>query len=89
MSRLDDAVAELVAALREELRAGATVPGPDRLLSVAEAAEALSVGRSATYGEIAAGRLRTVKVGRRRLVPAESIAAYIKAAAGETERRRS
>lgn len=77
--RLTAALAELVEALREELRAEAVAhpPAPDRLLSVDEAASMLGLGRSALYGEIGAGRLRSVKVGRRRLVPAASIAAYI------------
>jgi excisionase family DNA binding protein len=77
--RLTAALAELVEALREEVRteADAHPPAPDRLLSVDEAAAALNLGRSALYGEVAAGRLRTVKVGRRRLVPAASIAAFI------------
>ena len=37
----------------------------------------LSIGRSALYGELAAGRLRSVKVGRRRLVPSGAIAEYV------------
>ncbi|MBA3852233.1 MAG: excisionase family DNA-binding protein [Chloroflexi bacterium] len=50
---------------------------PDRLLSVDEAAKLLGIGRSALYGELAAGRLRSVKVGRRRLVPSGAIAEYV------------
>lgn len=79
--RLDAAVRELVAALREELGHGSAQPAPDRLLDVDEAAAALGVGRSSTYQEISAGRLRSVKVGRRRLVPASAIAERIHAAA--------
>jgi excisionase family DNA binding protein len=75
--RLADAVAELVEALRAELSAETQRPAPDRLLSVDEAAAALALGRSLTYGEITAGRLRSVKVGRRRLIPARAIAEYI------------
>lgn len=74
--RLAAAVIELVEALREELRAEAEAGprAPDRLLSVGDAATALGVGRSSVYAEIATGRLRSVKVGRRRLVPASAIA---------------
>lgn len=76
--RLVAAVAELVEALRADLQATMAAPdGPDRLLSIPEAADALGIGRSALYGEIGAGRLRTVKVGRRRLVPSSAIAERI------------
>jgi excisionase family DNA binding protein len=37
----------------------------------------LSLGRSLLYAEIQAGRIRTVKIGRRRLVPAAAIREYI------------
>jgi excisionase family DNA binding protein len=70
-ARLEAAVAELVAALREEVAPAA--PTPDRLLSVDEAAAALSIGRTAVYGELAAGRLRSVRLGRRRLIPSSAI----------------
>lgn len=78
-ARLDAALAELVEALKAELAETRPDPGaPERLLSVDEAARALGIGRSALYnGPIARGELRTVKVGRRRLVPASAIATYI------------
>lgn len=74
--RLAAAVSELVEALREELRqeAAATPATAEHLLSVDQAAARLGIGRSALYAEIASGRLRSVKVGRRRLVPASAIA---------------
>jgi excisionase family DNA binding protein len=75
--RLTAAIAELVAALREEARAEVAPNAPDRLLSVDEAAATLGLGRSLLYGEIQAGRVHSVKVGRRRLVPAGAIADYI------------
>ena len=73
--RLTTAVAELVAALRDEL-ATERRPSelePDRLLSIEQAARALGIGRTALYSEIGAGRIRSVKVGRRRLVPSSAI----------------
>lgn len=81
--RLEAALAELAAAIRAEVRAEleATPAAPERLLSVDEAAALLNLGRTALYGEIMAGRLRSLTVGRRRLVPAESIAEYIAARA--------
>jgi excisionase family DNA binding protein len=73
------AVDALVAALLAAVAGAAPVAGaPDRLLSVDEAAAALGVGRSRLYDEIAAARVRSVKVGRRRLIPASAIADYIK-----------
>ncbi len=76
--RLALALAELVDALRAELADARPEPGgPDRLLSVGEAADMLGIGRSRLYDEIAAARVRSVKVGRRRLVPSGAIAEYI------------
>lgn len=75
--RLAAAVAELVAALRDDLRVEAVPAGPDRLMSIDEAADVLGIGRSCLYGEIGAGRLGSVKVGRRRLVPSGAIHDYI------------
>lgn len=43
------------------------------LLSIAEAAEALGIGRSKAYELISQGRLLTVSIGRRRLVKADSV----------------
>lgn len=80
--RLAAAVLELVAALRAEARAEAAPAAPDRLLSIDEAGAALGLGRSLVYQEISGGRIRSIKVGRRRLVPAVAIAAYINEKAG-------
>ena len=50
----------------------------DRLLySVNEAMELLNLGRSVIYELIRSGQLRTVKVGRRRLVPARALDDYV------------
>jgi len=74
--RLESALTELAEAIREELRtelrdaAGA----PDRLLSVREAAERTGLGRTALYGALGSGRIRSIVVGRRRLVPSSAIA---------------
>ena len=77
--RVAAALAELVEALAEAVRleVGSDPAAPDRLLDVEGAAAALSLGRSLIYGEIQAGRLRSIKVGRRRLIPAAAIAEYI------------
>jgi excisionase family DNA binding protein len=82
--RLGIAIAELVDAIRAEVLATSAPAAPDRLLAVGEAASTLGIGRSVLYGEIQAGRLRSVTVGRRRLVPAAAIAEYIRARSGGT-----
>lgn len=77
--RLAAALAELVNALREELAASTPPIGPDepeQLYGIERAADLMGIGRTALYGEIQAGRLRSLKVGRRRLVPASAIAEY-------------
>ena len=74
-----EAVAKLADALLAIARANEPDPaGPDRLLSVDEAAQWLSIGRSALYAELAAGRLRSLKVGRRRLVPASALTEFVR-----------
>lgn len=79
--RLEAAIRELVAAIREEIRQEAeTKPRPSALLSVADAAAQLSIGRSLAYDAIQRGHLRTVKVGRRRLVPEDALADFVRLA---------
>ena len=79
---IETATRELVAALRAEIAATSVrEPEPDRLLAIPAAADALGIGRSMLYEEIARGRIRTVKVGRRRLVPSGAVKAYIDDAA--------
>lgn len=79
MDRIEAAVRELVAALRAEVQP--KEPEPDRLLSIPEVADALGIGRSMLYEEIRAGRIRAIKVGRRRLVPSSAVRLYIETAA--------
>jgi excisionase family DNA binding protein len=47
-------------------------------MSIREAAEALGVGRSTAYALMAQGKLPTVQIGRRRLVPTDSVLAIAK-----------
>ncbi|MFE5511599.1 helix-turn-helix domain-containing protein [Streptomyces sp. NPDC056529] len=56
-----------------------------RLHSVEDAAEVLSVGRTTAWQEIRLGRLRTVRSGRRRLIPTEYIDEYIELLKREAE----
>jgi excisionase family DNA binding protein len=50
---------------------------PPVLYRVDEAAEALRLSRSVIYELIRSGRLRTVKEGRRRLVPVSALTEYV------------
>jgi excisionase family DNA binding protein len=50
---------------------------PRAALRVSEACEALAISRSKLYLELAAGRLRAVKCGRRTLIPVPSIKAWL------------
>lgn len=47
------------------------------LISPEEAAEQLRVGRSTVHDLIRSRRLVSVKIGRRRLIPAEAVRAYV------------
>jgi excisionase family DNA binding protein len=55
-----------------------TVQADDRLLlTVAEAARRLEIGRSLFYELLAAGEIESIHVGRLRRVPADALAAYV------------
>jgi excisionase family DNA binding protein len=56
------------------------------LLTVAEAAEALGLGKSKAYAEIAAGRLGSVTIGRARRVPVTELESYVRRLLEEQER---
>jgi excisionase family DNA binding protein len=71
-------VGAILAAVKAE--AAATAEAPDRLLSIDEAARLLGIGRSATYDLLGAGRLRSLAIGRRRLVPSAAFREYIEQA---------
>jgi excisionase family DNA binding protein len=74
-ARVRQAVDALAAALLDAIREAQPVAeGPERLFSVAAAAAVTGLGRSSVYELIGRGELRTLKVGRRRLVPASAIA---------------
>lgn len=72
-ARIRAAIAELGDALVAAVGEVQPHEVPDKLYSVAEAAEKTSLGRTALYQAISQGRLRSIVVGRRRLVPASAI----------------
>jgi excisionase family DNA binding protein len=77
-----DALRPIVATLVEEALASRSET-PDRLLTIEQAAEALAISRTRMYAEMNAGRVRTVRSGRRRLVPASAIPEAIERMAAE------
>mgnify|MGYP001412545211 CR=1 FL=1 len=53
-------------------------PPPEKLAyTIREFRQASGIGRTRIYDEIAAGRLRTVKFGRSRLIPADAANEFI------------
>jgi len=59
--------------------------GTKALYRVPEAMQLLSLSRSVLYNQIRIGRLRSVKEGSTRLIPADAIAAYVALLKAEAE----
>lgn len=57
---------------------------PVQLLTPTEVAESLRVCRTTVYGLIRTGELESVKVGRRRLITADAVVAYVEGLKPET-----
>ncbi len=55
------------------------VPASKLLLRVEDVAEMLNLGRSKLYTYILSGELRSVKIGRRRLIPQEAVPEFVRA----------
>ena len=79
-------------------RPGTGQPSPSRpapglepgkaLYRIPEAMRLLSLSRSVIYNQIRAGRLRSVKEGNTRLIPADAITAYVALLEAEAEASR-
>jgi excisionase family DNA binding protein len=50
---------------------------PEHLLSIKEAASLLNIARATVYLHIQQGDLRSLKLGRRRLIPASAVTDFI------------
>lgn len=59
------------------------IDDPDRLFTVDEAASWLRVSRWSVYNLIRDGQLRTIRIGRRRLVTRAALSACVELLAGE------
>lgn len=55
-------------------------------LDVAEAAKLLGLGRNTTYTLVRSGRLRSVRVGRRLVIPRSEVNAFLEREALKEER---
>ncbi len=53
-----------------------TQPDLVALLTVEEAAQRLSIGRTTMYALLKAGQINSVRIGRLRRIPAEALTAY-------------
>lgn len=62
-----------------------TAVPPRHLYRISEAMRLLSMSRSVIYEQLRAGRLRSVKQGRARLIPAEAIDQYVQLLITESE----
>lgn len=67
---------------------GRTDIAQKELYRVTEAMRLLSLSRSVVYNQIRTGRLRSVKEGSTRLIPADAIADYIALLEAEAEASR-
>lgn len=74
-TRLRNSFAALTEAMVEALTS-TPQEQPTRLLSIARASAILGIGRTRMYVEIGSGRLASVKVGRRRLIPAIAVESF-------------
>ncbi len=54
-----------------------TAPRPKVLLSVDEAASALSMGRTFVYDLLTRGEIVSIKIGRRRRIPVSALQAFV------------
>jgi excisionase family DNA binding protein len=83
MTDLNAQLAEALAALLAAAAAKPTPPParPETVLSIEEVAERLKVSKSLIYKAIADGQMRSIKIGKRRLVPASEVQRLIEEAA--------
>jgi excisionase family DNA binding protein len=52
---------------------------PRRMLTVEQAAEALSIGRTTMFALVKSGDIESVRIGHLRRIPADAIDAYVAA----------
>lgn len=77
--QLAEAIAALVAAASST--APAAPKAPETLLTINEVAERLRISKGLVYRMIGDGKLRSIRIGKRRLVPATEVTRLIESAA--------
>jgi len=60
-------------------------PTQKRTLTVEEAAAQLGLGRTVCFGLVASGALRSLKVGRRRLIPTDAVDEFLESHRAEDQ----
>ncbi|MGY4648401.1 helix-turn-helix domain-containing protein [Mycobacterium sp. URHB0021] len=60
------------------------MPDTVTLYRIPEAQELLRIGRSTMFDLLGSGRLRSITIGRRRLIPASAIAEFVASLESET-----
>ena len=81
MSESDTQLAKAIAALLSATAAAAATPqAPETVLTVQEAAERLKISRGLVYSAIKDGTIRSVRIGKRRLIPTGEIQRLIDSA---------
>lgn len=76
-----DLLEQMRAVMRDELEAARRREAAPALLSMDEAADAIGVSRRTLDTLQAEGEIATLKIGRRRLVPADALRAFVNARA--------
>lgn len=72
-----DEVTPKAAVLRQALERGKSMPATRAMLTVEEACQYLRISKWTLYRLIQAGKLKTLKIGSRRLVRQESLAELV------------
>ena len=81
MSEPNSQLAEAIAALLAATAAATAAPeAPETVLTVEEVAERLKISKSHVYSAIRDGKLRSFRIGKRRLIPVGEIARLIDSA---------
>jgi len=73
-AQLAEAIAALLAATSAAV---VTPPPPETVLTVEEAAERLKVSKTLLYRAIGDGEIRSIRIGKRRLIPSSEITRLI------------
>jgi excisionase family DNA binding protein len=81
MSESNTQLAQAIAALLSATAAVTATPqAPETVLTVQEAAERLKISRGLVYAAIKDGTIRSVRIGKRRLIPTGEIQRLIDSA---------